>query len=125
MTKKISRGGRLAIITGTSFVAAGTAYYFFMKITGWGIPCLLRLMSGLQCPTCGITHMFQHLFKLEFVQAYNSNPFLFFTWPMIGAEILYVVYIGGNNRELPKWNYVLLFYYIILLLIFGIIRNIY
>ena len=124
MTGKMSRGARYAVTVGAAFVAAGIAYYFFMKITGLSIPCLIRQMSGLKCPTCGITHMFQDLFRFDFVSAFHDNEFLFCTWPFIGAEILYVVYRGGNNKDLPKWNYVLLFLYIALLLIFGIIRNI-
>ena len=125
MTGKLSRGAKSAAIVGTSFVAAGIAYYFFIRLTGWSIPCMVKQMSGLKCPTCGITHMFQALFRLDFESAFKANQFLFCTWPLIGAEILFIVYRGGNNKELPKWNYVLLFFYIFLLLIFGIIRNIY
>ena len=85
---------------------------------------MIKATSGLECPTCGITHMFSHLFEMDFAAAFESNPFMFCTWPLIGAEILYVVYMGFNNRELPKWNYVVLFIYIFLLLVFGVVRNI-
>ena len=69
MTGKMSRGARYAVTVGAAFVAAGIAYYFFMKITGLSIPCLIRRVSGLKCPTCGITHMFQDLFRFDLVSA--------------------------------------------------------
>jgi len=124
MRKPVNKGLRNALIAGVLFLLAGIGYYVFIRITGTTIHCTIRSVTGYLCPTCGITHMFMNLFEFKFAEAFRCNPFMFITWPLIGAEILYIFYVGGNNRELPKWNYIVLYIYIGLLISYGIIRNV-
>ena len=35
-----------------------------------------------------------------------------------------VTYLGGNDRDVPKWNLVIIYIIFAIMMIFGIIRNI-
>ncbi|SCW36066.1 Protein of unknown function [Ruminococcaceae bacterium YRB3002] len=121
---KLSRGGRHAVILAVATAALGILYYFVIRNTGFSLPCIFRKFTGLKCPTCGITHMFMALFKLDFKAAFNYNQLMFFLWPFVGAEILFITYRGGNGMDLPKWNYVMIYLFVGISIVFGIMRNI-
>jgi hypothetical protein len=50
--------------------------------------CLSVLLLGRECYGCGITTAMLHIFKLEFVQAYEVNAWAFILMP---AGIYYMV----------------------------------
>ena len=122
--KKFSRGGRHALTLGVAAVVIGVAYYFFIRLTGISVPCLFRQMTGFKCAGCGITHMFINLFQLKIKDAFLCNPAAFFLWPVIGFEALYVTYLGGNGKDVPKWDLAIIYIIFAIMMIFGIIRNI-
>ena len=102
------------------------AYYCIVRYTGHGIPCLFYAITGYQCPGCGITRMIMAIMKGQWRLAYHYNQYLFVTFP-------YLVYIIGktlwkwfkdDNTKMGKTESVLLFFYFMGLLIFGIWRNI-
>ena len=126
MTKfsQLSRGARHAIILAIATLVLGVGYYFVTQYTSFSFHCLFRDLTGLKCPTCGITHMFIDLFHLDFKAAYQDNQMMFFLWPFVGLEILYITYKGGNGDDLPIWNYVLIYIIVGISILFGIMRNI-
>ena len=95
-------------------------FYFI----GPGIPCLFHEITNLYCPGCGITRMFLSLFKLDFYQAFRYNPLVFIL--LILGIIYWLIKIicqkfKNINLIIPnKIWYVLL----IIVIIFGIMRNI-
>lgn len=102
----------------------GFLYYLWLSVTNIGIPCIFRLITGWQCPGCGITHLCVELLHLNFKSAYQANQFLFLTGPLLLAEWIYVFYLKVTERDLPKINQRLVLIYLIALLIFGIGRNV-
>ena len=88
------------------------------------IPCLFHKITGLYCPGCGVTRMFLSLFKLDFYQAFRYNQFIFIMLPF--GILLFIDKIIKRENSLYKKipNYVW-YIIIILLIIFGIIRNIF
>ncbi len=48
---------------------AGGLYALFVHATGLMIPCPFRLITGLKCPGCGMTHMCMSLLRLDFKAA--------------------------------------------------------
>ena len=122
--KKLSRGAKHSIILLIVTLIAGIGYYLLIKNTGFSFGCAIRQLSGFKCPSCGITHMFTSLFQLDFASAFRYNPLMFIMWPFVGIEVLYVTYMGGNSRELPKWNYVVIYVMVGISILFGIIRNV-
>ncbi len=102
------------------FLAA--AYLAWYHYTGIGIPCIFRLITGLQCPGCGITTMFTALFFLDFHSAYEANQYLFVTLPFLIFESVFELIRRKLHKPCPLWNQILLILYLVGLITFGILR---
>ncbi len=107
------------------FLFVGFVYYMIYRLTGWGLPCAFRKITGLPCPSCGISHMFIHMAAGDFKSAYKDNQFLFFTWPLVAIEIIYMLHTFESKKDLPKWNVVIVGVFAALLTTFGVLRIIF
>lgn len=58
-------------------IGGGILYYIFIKITGFSIPCIFRMLTGLLCPGCGITRCLTALADLNLKRAFSYNQYLF------------------------------------------------
>lgn len=104
-----------------AFLLLGSAYYIFITLTGFSLPCPWRTLTGYLCPGCGITTMCLALAHADFAAAQRANIFLFYTLPLLLAVILLKYYSPSN-----KVSYICnIFFYLYLasLLLFGIYRN--
>lgn len=116
---------RRNLIAGTlTVLICGVLYYCFVKMTGTGIPCFFHLITGLKCPGCGISTMLMTLIEGDFQAAFTANPFLLVTLPLLLFELGFSFWLEWNEERQPKWNNILLIIYIVLLVLFGILRNI-
>ena len=104
---------------------AGVVYYFIIKYTGFSLKCYVHELFGVKCSTCGITRMMQALFRLDFKKAFRYNRFLFITFPYIVYEVIYFLYLNESKKKINKVNEIILFVYIGLLLVYGVLRNIF
>ena len=111
---------------GMAFLLAGCFYAVFVEMTGWGIPCLFRLVTGLDCPGCGVTRMCIALLHLDFVTAAQSNGMVLFLLPVFLIIFLKnaVRYVRDGSYHLGKAENIFLVAAIVLLLGFGILRNV-
>jgi len=46
-----------------------------------GSPCMLRTITGMPCPGCGLTRATLALFRLDAAEAFRDNPMVFLVWP--------------------------------------------
>ena len=108
-------------------MALGFIYIIIYRLTGFAIFCPFRKITGLQCPGCGISRMCLGIINFDFYYAFKSNCLLFCLSPI--ATILYIRhqyrYIRYNETETKKWESVLIYITIGLLIFFGILRNIF
>ena len=107
------------IFTGTIVFVLLVGYYFLNSKFGFGIPCLFHKITDFYCPGCGITRMLFSLLKLDFYQAFRYNPL---TFCLLFIYIIYKI-ISLTKYKInidPKIYYFL----IIIVIIFGIVRNI-
>ena len=106
------------------FLLLGSLYCLLVLLTPLGIPCLFYKLTGLCCPGCGISRFFMHLVKLEFFQAVSQNlamAVLLPLWLIIGAiEFFFNPKALAKDRRLPQF---LVWGSVVLLLIFGVLRN--
>ncbi len=116
-----------AIKTSTVLVALGCAYLLFFMKTGIGIPCFFNLITGLECPGCGATRMFRSLALLDFKAAFGYNPVLFIMLPLILFFIGRYIYqwIRYGKSTLSKAENIIQIIMVIVLIAFGILRNIF
>lgn len=104
----------------------GFLYYLWVVITNIYIPCIFKLITGLKCPGCGITHMIISLCRFDFLTAFKSNELLFITLPIAG--IIYItkrIYYIRNGIKMTegKVMHFLEYSFLGLIIIFWIVRN--
>ena len=111
---------RAAIVAG-----AGLLYAVFVTVTGWAIPCPFHLLTGLYCPACGVGRMCLALLRLDIAAAWQANALLVCLLPGLACvfAVSGVRYIKSGVFSLVRWQSVLVWLMIALLLVFGVLRN--
>ncbi len=103
------------------------SYYELNKYYQIGIPCLFYKITGLYCPGCGITKLVFSIINFDFKKAFFFNPVVFILLPFLIAYFIYQEYIYIMNKKdkifkkIPNFIY---YFMVIILIIFGIFRNI-
>lgn len=106
-------------------LALGAVYYVFTTVTHLGIPCVFHMITGLSCPGCGISRMFIRLSKLDFIGAFHANAAVFCLmplWIVYGIIKIFFCPKWTENNSLPEK--ILIWSSLVLLIGFGILRNI-
>ena len=91
-----------------------------------GIPCVYYELSGMYCPGCGITRAAYSLLQLDFYQAIRYNAFSIIIIPLIGLYLIGGIYswlFNKTNFMDNKIPLVIWIIFIVLLLLYGILRN--
>lgn len=103
----------------------GIIYFLFVKITGWALPCPIKLVTGKYCPGCGVTRMLLAMLRLDFEAAFYANRLLFFLLPviLIYSLIKAICYIrtGANKQTLLEQIATILI--LLLVIAFWVMRN--
>lgn len=107
-------------------VVAGLVYGIFVEYTGLAIPCLFRRVTGLKCPGCGITGMCIALMQLDFKTAFWCHPMLFVLLAPLGIVFARSIaaYVQEGTWQTKRWQDVILYICIALLIGFSVVRNI-
>ncbi len=108
------------------FLAAGFAYYLFHKLTGLSLFCPIYRFLGLYCPGCGVTRMCVHLLHGEFGEAFSSNSAVLCLMPVGAAVWLSHAYryIRYGETRYTRFENIVLYILIAVLLLFCVARNI-
>ena len=101
------------------YIALGFFYLFLARYDIFSLPCPLRYFTGFLCPGCGITTMIVALTRGNFATAYQANPVLFVLLPFIS----YLAYLDCHAKKTACRQY-FIWVIVIILLLWGIIRNI-
>ncbi len=84
------------------FAAAGGSLGVVHALTGWGLPCPWRLLTGTLCPLCGATTMASRLLTGDVAGAWASNPFVLVLLCVGGlAVVAWTVEAAGGPRLRP------------------------
>ena len=70
-------------------------YYTHDPLAGGAPRCIIRLITGHECPGCGSQRAFHSLLHGDIAAAWHYNPFVFFAVP---AAMFYI--IVENGREI-------------------------
>lgn len=86
------------------------------------------MLTGYQCPACGVQRAVHQLAHFHFVEAFCYNPFLVVSVPY-GLILIWVTWIVPQNRYVVLRTFcyhpVTVKVYIALMLIWWILRNVY
>lgn len=115
----------LCIKTG-GLIAAGLFYAFICNLAGRPIiPCLFHMLTGLYCPGCGVSHMCLALLSLDPIAAFKANAAIFLLLPpcLLLGLLMAVHYIKTGDSHPGPIQSIILCCMIIILLLFGLLRN--
>lgn len=77
---------RQALFRVGSTVLAGAAVGGVYSVTGWGLPCPFRALTGWLCPFCGGTHLAASLLHGDIVGAWAANPLVLVVGVLAGIR---------------------------------------
>lgn len=92
-----------------------------------GIPCVYYELSGLYCPGCGMTRATFSLLQFDFYQAIRYNAFSIVIIPLIVLYAiggLYAWLLNKTNFMYNKIPSIIWVIFILVLLLYGVLRNI-
>lgn len=89
-----------------------------------GVVCPFKAIFDWDCPGCGGTRMAVAILQGNFYQAFRWNPFIFITAPVLAVIFIYQSYLFIFKNKIINWLDIFLIAYAILLIAFGILRNI-
>lgn len=101
-------------------------YLIFSFITGLSIPCAFHEITHLLCPGCGVTRMFKALLEGNIIKAFYYNQLIFISLPIFLVLFIDLVYCNFKNKKclLLKIPNSVYYVYIVILLVFAVVRNI-
>ena len=115
MAQRRNKVIRIALI----LFGIGALYALIIRLTGIGIPCPIRRLTGIMCPGCGTTRMMMSILKLDFASAvFCMIPLMAAT----AARYSYVYIKTGKVRD--RFADIAVWFMIGVLLVFGVVRNI-
>ena len=106
-------------------ILLGLVYALFIQLTGIGIPCLFRLVTGYRCPGCGMTHAAMALIHGQPKTAFRENPLSLTVVPLLLFYGTYraEVYIRTARTDFKKWEILFLGVLWAVVLLFWLLRN--
>ena len=125
---RTKRSVRAALLLGAAAVfAAGALYLYFHDPYQYPLPCIIKLLTGLYCPGCGAGRACFSILHGKFFDAFCYNPLLVILLPFAGGYIaargIDWAVTGGNHID-GKISIKLLLAVLIIILVYGILRNI-
>lgn len=122
MKERIKKAGAVYAAAAVTGIAAAAV----IKITGRGIPCIFRLITGLKCPGCGNTTAVLALLELDFMGAFAANliflsEFAYIAWAALCYTLEYVK--TGKKQLMPKPEW-LNWCFLGVLVLWTVVRNI-
>lgn len=107
------------------YLLLGLAYYVFVRLTGWGIPCVFSLVTGILCPGCGISRMFMALFRLDFHAAFHYNALVFCALPfaLLFGTRHWLRWVKTGSSDMDRLEKALVAIAAVLTMAFWILRN--
>ncbi|MBX3279682.1 MAG: DUF2752 domain-containing protein [Acidobacteria bacterium] len=64
-------------------------------------PCLFLKFTGIPCPNCGLTTSFAHASRLQFIQAFLTQPFGLIVFLLAATTAVFACYSLLTRRPMP------------------------
>lgn len=112
----------IAIVAGISIL-----YFLNPENTIWMPKCPFYLLTGYQCPGCGIQRAVHQLLHLNLHKAFEYNMFVFILAPYILSLIIVTWFDPKEKLKKLKnicYSSTTIYIYLVLMVVWWIIRNI-
>ena len=102
-------------------LGVGLLYACFVRVTG-----VFHTVTGLDCPSCGVTRMCLALLRLDFAAAFRYNAAILVLLPLgIAVAVRQAwLYVKTGHPKLSGAEMGIISFLIVALLVFGVLRNI-
>lgn len=89
------------------------------------IPCAFKTLTHLNCPSCGVSRMCVSISHGDIKSAFYYNQVLIFLTPLIALYYIFyqIRYIKTGQRKISKLENNTMILIIVILVIYGIVRN--
>ena len=89
------------------------------------IPCVFKTLTHLNCPSCGVSRMCVSISHGDIKSAFYYNQVLIFLTPLISLYYIFyqIRYIRTGQRKISKLENNTMILIIVILVIYGIVRN--
>ena len=89
------------------------------------IPCAFKTLTHLNCPSCGVSRMCVSISHGDIKSAFCYNQVLIFLTPLIALYYIFyqIRYIRTGQRKISKLENNTMILIIVILIIYGIVRN--
>lgn len=106
-------------------ILLGLLYALWGSLTRLWLPCPFHLLTGLDCPGCGVTRMCLALLRLDLSAAWSANPGMLVLAPLLLGLLSWhaVTYIRTGNRHFTRGQTFLCWTLVGLLFLHGLLRN--
>ncbi len=124
INKEIKRRIINLIILFFLLILLGFLYYYLFITYDIGIPCMFHLITGLKCPSCGITRSIVSLINLDFERAFDYNNLYWLIILILGYYTYAFSYAYVKEKQIKNLPNIVLIILVIIFIIYAIIRNI-
>ena len=101
----ITRLKSVVVALGGIITGVGIILLVFMRI-GYGVPCVFRVITGLLCPGCGMTHALIALIHGNFIGAFQYNVLSVTVCPLLlvymGIRVFRFIHKGITDFSCPE-----------------------
>lgn len=106
-------------------ILLGLLYALWGSLTRLWLPCPFHLLTGLDCPGCGVTRMCLALLRLDLSAAWAANPGMLVLSPLLLGLLSWhaVTYIRTGNRHFTRGQTFLCWTLVGLFFLHGLLRN--
>ena len=120
---------RIAIVAAAALIAAAALVYLYFtgEGEGAGIPCMFHQITGFYCSGCGASRALRSILHFDFYQALRYNAIFTICLPLFAVYFtsLSVSYIRfGKDRVSEKISMKIIYIFVAIALVYGILRNI-
>lgn len=120
---------RIAIIATAAFFAAAALLYLYFtgEGEGAGIPCIFHKMTGLYCSGCGASRALRSMLHFDFYQAIRYNAVFTLAVPFLAvyfSALIFSFIKFGEDRISQKVPMKAVWVFIVLAVVYGVLRNI-
>jgi hypothetical protein len=116
----------LAATGAVGMIAAGGVVAYFDPTTAGFFPvCPLYTLTGFACPGCGLTRGFHAMFHGDVLTALDYNAMLPLLVLLLGVALVSMVNFAlrGRRATMKLFHPTALWVFFILLVVFGVARN--
>ena len=120
---------RIAIVSAAALIAAAALVYLYFtgEGEGAGIPCMFHQITGFYCSGCGASRALRSILHFDFYQALRYNAIFTICLPLFAVYFtsLSASYIRfGKDRVSEKISMKIIYIFVAIALVYGILRNI-